>query len=183
MLFRSRPVPDMPPVQRRLAPDAWTKLITHPDLAPQVSGVLRAISSAALRHQIEVLKADGKLPVLDPRAKQDPNTSTITFAKTFGWVGQVLGVRTPDLYVRKDLSFAVMAAPAEPVASVAGNRVLSGLTHSELRFVCGDHLADFTEDTFVRLFYKSREELQLLFLAGVNLAMSASWRASSTERA
>ncbi len=165
----ARPVPDMPPVQRRLAPDAWTKLITHPDLAPQVSGVLRAISSAALRHQIEVLKADGKLPVLDPRAKQDPNTSTITFAKTFGWVGQVLGVRTPDLYVRKDLSFAVMAAPAEPVASVAGNRVLSGLTHSELRFVCGDHLADFTEDTFVRLFYKSREELQLLFLAGVNL--------------
>ena len=165
----ARPVAEMPPFQRGLAPDAWTKLVSHPDLSLQVSGVFRTIAKAALRHQIEVLKADGNTPVLAAHQKQDPNTSTITFAKTFGHVGRVLGVRTPDLYVRKELAGTVLAAPAEPVASVAGNRVLSGLSHSELRFICGDHLADFSDDTFVRLFYKSREQLELLFLAAVHL--------------
>jgi len=47
--------------------------------------------------------------------------------------------------------------------------VLSGMSHSELRFVCGKHLADFTPEAFVRLFYTTREELELLFLAGVHM--------------
>ena len=53
-----------------------------------------------------------QLPVLDRRFKQDPATSTVTFAKTFGWAAQVLGIQLPELYVRNDVPGALVAVPS-----------------------------------------------------------------------
>jgi ADP-ribose pyrophosphatase YjhB (NUDIX family) len=57
------------------------------------------IASAALKAKIMTLEAKKERPVLDPRFRQDPATSTVTFARTFGWASQVLGISCPALYV------------------------------------------------------------------------------------
>ena len=55
--------------------------------------------------------------MLDKRFRQDPATSTVTFAKTFGWAAQVLGIPLPALYVRNDVPGALVAVPTMPPAS------------------------------------------------------------------
>ena len=70
-------------VRGRVSSDMWARMVVHKDQDPYVSKIMEAIAPAALQAKIAQLKAQGKLPVLDPRFKQDPATSTVTFAKTF----------------------------------------------------------------------------------------------------
>ena len=91
--------------------------------------------------------------MLDKRFKQDPATSTVTFAKTFGWAAQVLGIQTPELYVRNDVPGAIVAVPAMPPASVAGQTVLTGFKPQELTFICGKHLAHYRGEHYIRTLF------------------------------
>ena len=69
-------------VLEALKRNGWN--VTH---SAESAGMLRANFQALMKkHGIS------QLPVLDKRFKQDPATSTVTFAKTFGWAAQVLGV-------------------------------------------------------------------------------------------
>ena len=70
----------------------------------------RARGASSRRSQ--ALAKAKQLPVLDRRFKQDPATSTVTFAKTFGWAAQVLGIQLPELYVRNDVPGALVAVPS-----------------------------------------------------------------------
>src|SRR5213078_886147 len=102
--------------------------VFHTDENLYVSKIFEMIYPAALSAKVAQLQNQGKSPVLDKRFKQDPATSTVTFAKTFGWASQVLGVQSPELYVRNDVPGAIVAVPSAPPASVAGQTVLTGFT-------------------------------------------------------
>ena len=125
----------------RLTNEHWVKHLFHADENIYVSKIMEMIAPAALQAKIAQLQAQGKLPTLDPRFKQDPATSTVTFAKTFGWAAQVLGIPAPELYVRSDVPGSIVAVPAVPPASIAGQTVLTGFQPQELTFICGKHLA------------------------------------------
>jgi tetratricopeptide (TPR) repeat protein len=158
------------PVKGRLTGELWNASVFHPDENQHISKIFEMLAPAALQAKIAQLQSQGKLPVLDKRFKQDPATSTVTFAKTFGWAAQVLGIQAPDLYVRNDVRGAIVAVPAVPPASVAGQTVLTGFQPQELTFMCGKHLSHYRGEHYIRTLFPTQAELTIMLFAGVMIA-------------
>jgi tetratricopeptide (TPR) repeat protein len=180
------------PVKGRVSNELWTNAVFHADENLYISKIFEMIAPAALHAKIVQLQGQGKLPVLDKRFKQDPATSTVTFAKTFGWAAQVLGIQPPDLYVRNDVPGAIVAVPAAPPASVAGQTVLTGFQPQELTFMCGKHLSHYRGEHYIRTLFPTQAELTIMLFAGVMIAapntpmpqdMAAQIRATAQELA
>lgn len=157
-------------VAGRFGEEHWQRALIHSEQTQLVSEVFKMITPAAVQAKLTQLKAQNKLPKLDERFRQDPATSTITFAKTFGWASQVLGVQPPTLYVRNDVSAYLGAVPSSPPASVAGQLVLSGFQPEELTFICGKHLALYRPEAYLKVLFPTQAELTIMFFAGVLLA-------------
>lgn len=160
----------LPVVRGRLASSQWLKHLRHPDADTGISGVFESLLPAALRAKVAMLQATGKLPVLDKKYRQDPNTSTVTFAKTFFWAAQSLGIVQPELFVRSDVPGPVTAVVASTPASVAGQTVLKGFSPQELTFICGKHLARYRKEYYLTNLFPTYTELTILLYAGVGLA-------------
>ena len=153
-------------VSGRLAPDHW-KYLFHKTQDPYISAILETISVAALRAKVA---QTGKGQTPDKRFKQDPAASTITFARTFGWASQKLGVAMPELYVRSDQPGGVQALATEPRSTLAGKAVLSGYQTNELSFLCGKHLATYRPELYLTNLFSTQSELMIMLLAGVMIA-------------
>jgi hypothetical protein len=160
----------MLPVKGRLSNEGWFNHLFHKDQNLYISKIFEMLAPAALQAKMMMDKAQGKQPQLNPKFKQDPATSTITFAKTFGFAAQVLGVQAPELYVRNDVPGAVVAVPVLPVASVAGQAVLSGFQPHELTFICGKHLSSYRGELYIRNLFPTQNELTVMLFAGVYMA-------------
>ena len=127
------------------------------------------IAAAALRAKIESLKAKKELPVLDPRFRQDPATSTVTLARTFGWAAQVLGLPCPLLYVRSDVPGALVAVANDQPTSVAGQTVLTGFSTQDLLFIVGKHLAMYRGEHYIKNLFPTVTELTVLLFSAIKL--------------
>jgi golgin subfamily B member 1 len=97
-------------------------------------------------------------------------TSTITFARTFGWTAQVLGIPIPELYIRNDQPGAIRSIVADPRASEAGRAVLSGFQPHEFAFICGKHLAGYRPELFIRNLFPAQTDLTVMLFAGMVIA-------------
>ncbi|HEY8088683.1 MAG TPA: hypothetical protein VIF09_12580, partial [Polyangiaceae bacterium] len=159
-------------VKSRLDNEAWVKNLFHKDENLYIGKIFEMLTPAAIVAKTSQLKQQHKLPVLDRRFKQDPATSTVTFAKTFGWAAQVLGVTMPELYVRNDVAGALMAIPAIPPASVAGQTVLTGFTPQELTFIVGKHLSGYRGEHYIKNLFVTLNELKVILFAGVKITMN-----------
>jgi len=180
------------PVKGRVTNELWQTAVFHADENLYISKIFEMIAPAALLAKIAQLQDQKKLPVLDKRFYQDPLTSTVTFAKTFGWAAQVLGIQPPALYVRNDVPGAIVAVPATPPASVAGQTVLTGFQPQELTFMCGKHLSHYRGEHYIRTLFPTQAELTIMLFAGVMIAapntpmpqdMAAQIRATAQELA
>lgn len=160
----------MLPVTGRLGNEHWTRCLFHPNENVHLSRIFEMLVPAALQAKIAMLRNQKKLPQIDARFRQDPATSTVTFAKTFGWAAQVLGIATPPLYVRNDVQAYITALPTEPPSTVAGQLVLSGFQPQELTFICGKHLALYRPEHFMKVLFPTKDELTVMLFAGVLLA-------------
>lgn len=157
-------------VRGRLSNDTWVKHVFHPDENLYVSKIFEMIAPAALQAKVEQLKSQGKLPVLDKRSRHDPATSTVTFAKTFGWAAQVLGIQAPELYIRSDLPGAIVTVPVVPPASLAGQTVLTGFQPQDLAFMLAKHLASYRGEHYIRTLFPTQAELTVMMFAGIAIA-------------
>ncbi len=158
-------------VKNRLDNEGWVKNVFHRDENLFIGKIFEMVTPAALIAKTTQLRAQKQLPALDRRFKQDPATSTVTFAKTFGWAAQVLGVQTPELYVRNDVPGALVAVAATPRASVAGQTVLTGFTPQELTFIVGKHLSGYRGEHYIKNLFPTLNELKVILFAGVKLVM------------
>ena len=158
-------------VKSRLDNEAWVRNLFHKDENLYIGKIFEMLTPAAIVAKTNQLKDKKQLPVLDRRFRQDPATSTVTFAKTFGWAAQVLGVPMPELYVRNDVPGALMAVPATPPASVAGQTVLTGFTPQELTFIVGKHLSSYRGEHYIRNLFPTMNELKVILFAGVKIVM------------
>ncbi len=168
--FEQHRVKGMPQVRGRLSNDVWAKHLIHAEENVYISKMFEMITPAALQAKIAMLKAKRQLPDLDKRLLQDPKNSTVTFAKTFFWAANILGVHAPELYVRSDIPGSVVAVPMLPPASLAGQTVLTGFQPQELTFICGKHLAAYRGEHYIRTLFPSQAELTIMLFAGVTLA-------------
>ncbi len=159
-------------VKSRLDNESWLRNLFHEEENLYIGKIFEMIASAALKAKIMTLEAKKERPVLDPRFRQDPATSTVTFARTFGWASQVLGITCPQLYVRSDVSGALVAVPAEPPSSVAGQTVLTGFSPQELTFIIGKHLAMYRGEHYIKTLFPTVTELTVLLFAAMKLVQS-----------
>src|SRR5579871_70400 len=158
-------------VKSRLDNEAWVKNLFHKDENIYIGKIFEMLTPAAIVAKTNQLKSQKQLPVLDKRFRQDPATSTVTFAKTFGWAAQVLGVSTPELYVRNDVTGGLIAVPAVSPASLAGQTVLTGFTPQELTFIVGKHLSGYRGEHYIKNLFPTLNELKVILFAGVKLVM------------
>ncbi|MGH7272282.1 MAG: tetratricopeptide repeat protein, partial [Polyangiaceae bacterium] len=156
-------------VKSRVDNEGWVKGLFHKDENLYIGKIFEMLTPAAIVAKTNQLRAQKQLPVLDKRFKQDPTTSTVTFAKTFGWAAQVLGVQMPELYVRNDVPGALMAVAAVPPASVAGQTVLTGFTPQELTFIAGKHLSGYRGEHYIKNLFPTLAELKVILFAGVKI--------------
>ncbi len=158
-------------VKSRLVNEHWLNLLMHKDCDLFIGKIMEMITPAAILAKTSQLRASSQLPVLDPRTKHDPATSTLGLAKTFGWAAQVLGVTQPELYVRDDLPGALAAVAAVPPATIAGRAALTGFTPQDLAFVIGKHLAYYRGEHYIRNLFPTLAELKVLFFAAVKIVI------------
>jgi tetratricopeptide (TPR) repeat protein len=156
-------------VKSRLDNEQWVKNVFHKDENIFIGKIFEMVTPAAIVAKTQALAKAKQLPALDRRFKQDPATSTVTFAKTFGWAAQVLGVQLPDLYVRNDVPGALVAVPSRPPASVAGQSVLTGYTPQELTFIVGKHLAYYRGEHYIKNLFPSLSELKVVFFSAIKI--------------
>ncbi|WP_394829493.1 hypothetical protein [Pendulispora albinea] len=156
-------------VRNRLCAEHWIKNLFHQEENLYIDKIFEMIIPAAIVAKLNQLKAANQLPALDRRYRQDPATSTVTLAKTFGWAAQVLGVQAPELYVRTDIAGSLLAVPYSPPASVAGQTILSGFTPQELTFIVGKHLTYYRGGHYMRNLFPSLNELKVMLFAAVKI--------------
>jgi hypothetical protein len=159
-------------VKSRLDNEQWVKNLFHKDENIYIGKIFEMITPAAIVAKTNQLRAARQLPVPDRRFKQDPATSTVTFAKTFGWAAQVLGVPLPDLYVRNDVPGALVAIPSTPPASIAGQTVLTGFTPQELTFIVGKHLSYYRGEHYIRNLFPTLAELKVMLFSAIKIIMT-----------
>ncbi|APR78089.1 TPR domain protein [Minicystis rosea] len=159
----------MPQVRGRLDNQQWVSSLFHEEENIYVGKIFEMIAAAALRAKIETLKAKKEMPVLPPAFRQDPATSTVTLARTFGWAAQVLGLPCPLLYVRSDVPGALVAVANDQPTSVAGQTVLTGFSTQDLLFIVGKHLAMYRGEHYIKTLFPTVTELTVLLFAGIKL--------------
>lgn len=159
-----------PQVTARLDDAIWKRCLTHPTQDSNISAIFAAVADAALKAKIAVDAAGGKAPVLPPQARQDRESSSVSFCQTFWWAGEVLGIASvPELYARNDVPGGLTAVAAQPHASVAGQGVLQGLGELELAFVAGKHLAMYRPEHYIKTQFKTVSELTVLLFAAIRM--------------
>ena len=159
-------------VKSRLDNEQWIKNLFHKDENIFIGKIFEMVTPAAIVAKTNQLRAARQLPALDRRFKADPATSTVTFAKTFGWAAQVLGIQLPDLYVRNDVPGALVAVPAVPPSSVAGQSVLTGFTPQELTFIVGKHLSGYRGEHYIRNLFPTLAELKVVLFSAIKIILS-----------
>jgi tetratricopeptide (TPR) repeat protein len=158
-------------VKSRLDNEQWVKNLFHKDDNIFIGKIFEFVTPAAILAKTTALAQAKQLPPLPKQFKQDPATSTVTFAKTFGWAAQVLGIQLPELYLRNDVPGALVTVPSRPVASVAGNTVLTGFSPQELTFIVGKHLAYYRPEHYIKTLFPTLDELKVILFSAIKIVM------------
>ncbi len=161
--------PDAPVRPTRSLDDAawqWIYPLSHDQ---HVRAILRVAASPAIEYKLQQLRSQGQLPELDPRARQDPETSTVSVTRTFKWASRILDVPLPEIYVTDEVPGGIAAVPAEMPTALVGRSVLTGRSLKELAFLVGRDITFYRPEHYVLVMYPSLRELTTLFLAAVRV--------------
>lgn len=152
----------------RLNNERWVKDVFHPEEDFLVGKVFEAITPAVLR----IRGKPDKFWQLNKRQLiQDVNNTTVTFARTFGFVTQVLNLPfTPRLFVCPDRQGGLAYAATHPPASVCGSALLSGLSPMDLMFVVARHLTYYRGEHYIRTMFQTKDEMKLILLSAMRIS-------------
>ena len=164
---------DIPQVTGRLNTELWWTHLVHEEQDRYVGKIFELVALAAIKAHLERLKARSAMPVLPEQFRQDPASSTASFARTFWWAGEVLGIRPPVLFARSDVPGGVVAVPTEPLASIAGQDVMGGLSALERAFVAGRHLAMYRGEHYLKTLFPTVTELTIILHAAIQMVSPA----------
>jgi tetratricopeptide (TPR) repeat protein len=152
--------------QSRLNDERWLKDLRHPTQDLYVSKIFEQLWGAILSLRYQTDKQAG----LNAKHEVDPANSTVTFARTFGFVANVLGMAPPRLFLRTDVQGGLTHMPVWPQASLCGATLLSGFQPADLMFVAARHLSDYRGEHYIRTMLKSNTELKTVLMAGLRIA-------------
>jgi tetratricopeptide (TPR) repeat protein len=168
-IFEEHRPKGVPRLARPMREQAWELLgVRGRDV--HVETILSALARTAAAARVSQLGSAGRLPALDPAARQDPQTSTVSIVRSFAWASHFLGVRAPAIYLHDD-DVGIAAVMAAEESAVVGGRVLRGRSLPELAFLAGRHLTYYRGGHRLLLYYPTIEELSACFLAGVKIVL------------
>lgn len=150
----------------RLDDERWLRDLAHPDEDLIVSKIFSQVWPAVLGLRGKTDKDAG----LAPKYLVDPAQSTVTLARTFGFVAQVLGIPAPRLYLRQDVQGGLSHLPVFPLASLSGATLLQGFQPQDLMFITARHLSDYRGEHYIRTLMPSNTELKTVLMASLRLA-------------
>jgi hypothetical protein len=167
-VFEENRAEALPKFAAALDAEAWEYLADgHRDV--HAEAVLAAVARAAIEARLEKMDQEGRLPSLDPALAVDVESSTVGVVRSFVWASHYLGLKLPAIHLSEDPDLKIAALPAQEPTVVLGQKVLGGLTLTELAFVAGRHLAYHVDRHRVLLFYASLEELSECWVAAVQI--------------
>jgi hypothetical protein len=169
--FHEEHKPDGVPKFAHAMREAGWDLLRTQERDLNLEAVLGTIAPAAIAARLSQLTDEGRLPTLDPAARQDPTKTTISIVRSFVWASHYLGVPPPAIYLHDDATVGLATIIAEEPTAFAGGRVLRGRSLPELAFLAGRHLAYHVGGHRLMLYYSSIEELSSCFLAAVKIAL------------
>src|SRR4029079_15601911 len=103
-----------------VTPEAWLRLLFHPEEEPLVGEIFSVVVSAVLIGRLSALRRDTQLVELDPARKQDPATTTVQAVRCFHWASAILGMHAPALFADPDYEGFVDMVPGVPPPSRIG---------------------------------------------------------------
>jgi golgin subfamily B member 1 len=152
----------------RLNNERWVKDVFHPEEDFLVGKVFEAITPAVLRIRG---RSDKHWQLNKKQLILDVNTTTVTFARTFGFVTQVMNLPfTPRLFVCPDRQGGLAFAATHPPASVCGSALLSGLSPMDLMFIVARHLSYYRGEHYIRTMFQTKDEMKLILLAAMKIS-------------
>jgi hypothetical protein len=156
----------MKPTQA-LSPEAWRKLLFHPEEETVVGDVFSVVASAVLMGRLAAMRRDKVAQKLDESKKQDPKVSTLQAVRCFSWAASILGMHAPSLYADGNSDVVVDVVLVLPPMSLLGKGALSGRSAPELAFLAGRHLGQLREEHFVKTVFQDVKGLEDVFLASL----------------
>jgi hypothetical protein len=84
-------------------------------------------------------------------------------------VASSLNLPLPQVFVRPQQAGGLGYVPSDPIASVAGQSLLSGLRPEELAFVAAKHMSYYRNEHYVRVLFPTVQELTAILLAAIKL--------------
>jgi tetratricopeptide (TPR) repeat protein len=152
--------------------DAAWALLRAPGADEVLETLFRSIARAAISASVDERRARRTLVTLDP-ARRLPETSTASIARTFQWAARALTVPCPELFVIDDVPGDIKAVLDIEPRTALGPGITSGRSTKELAFEAARHLTYYRPEHAVLLAFPTLQELTLLVLAAVQIALPA----------
>lgn len=154
--------------RNRLTNERWVKDLLHPDEDFLAGKVFEAVTPAVLRLRAQ---PDKKWQLSKKDLIPDVTNTTVAFARTFGFVTQVLSLPfVPRLFVCPDRQGGLAFATTQPPATVCGSALLSGQNPLDVVFIVAKHLAYYRGEHYIRTLFQTKDELKLVLVAAMHIA-------------
>lgn len=153
---------------RSLDEDSWEELYPL-DHDVFVRNILQIVAPAAIEFRLAKLQQLKALPALDPKARQDPATSTVTLTRTFVWASKVFNSPLPEIYVADEVPGGIAAVPAPSPTAMVGKSVLSGKSMREISFLVGRDLTYYRPEHYVLVLYATLKDVTSLLLGAIRV--------------
>jgi tetratricopeptide (TPR) repeat protein len=158
----------------RLTEELWQKHLYHPEEDRAISQLLALVGPCVAMARAKEHKEWG----LKRKERRDLATDPLLVTKVLGYVGQVLGVPVPEVYVLPDAPGGIDLANARAGAALAPSLVIGkemlqtpGPSETETAFLAARQLAMLRPDHFLRwpAVVPTVAELQIVVLAAIRL--------------
>jgi hypothetical protein len=160
----------------------WNERLCAGCSEPETTAILRAIGPAISRVGFQFARRKRRDLELPEEARQEPEKSTTTLAKTLHWASRLLCVPAAELYVLPELtgSLGLQPGPEQPI--VACSRVLgSGFSLQELVFLWSRELSFARPEESALCYFPTPAELSVLLQAALAVGGSASMRSIDAD--
>jgi hypothetical protein len=145
---------------------------------PRTSAVLRALGPALGRVGFQHARRLRRELALPDDARQDPEKSTTTLAKTLHWSSRLLCVPAADLYVLSDVAGSPLLVPGPDAPRMTCGRSLgSGFSLPELVFLWSRELSFARHEQAALCYFPDTAELSQLLLAALAVGGAVNMRA------
>ncbi|HYQ28913.1 MAG TPA: hypothetical protein VER04_16895 [Polyangiaceae bacterium] len=166
------------PVRGVLSYTDWYERLCAGCNDPQTNALLRALVPALSRVGFQHARRLRREPVLSEEARQDPERSTTTLAKTLHWTSRLLCVPAAELYLVPEGmdSLGLVPGPERPLLT-CGRALGSGFSLPELVCVWARELSFARPEQAALCYFPNASELSQLLSAALAVGGAVGLRA------